>query len=422
MISNRYLAKLRFVDASVPQPQMRGQLSAGGRSSGAKMLFRREYRVLALARTLQDAWPEITMQPSTLLSSSRKATAVALAALAIACTRAEAAPRVNPEQTVDRASLSTAEVVERWFPKTLLLTGSLMPNNSASIAADGAGKVVETFIERGTTVKRGQILARLDASEAALTVAEADAGIDAARSREQNARLECERAEQLLARQVISQAAYDQAKAGCDGADSGLNLAKVHASRAAKQLGDSVIRAPFAGVVVERFVSTGEYVMPGARVARIIQVDPMRVELSVPEVLSGKLTPGQNVNFTVASLPEESFAAIVRYVAPAVEDRSRNLTVEALIEHSDPRLRPGMFATTRLVIGRERALAVPERAIGGDRSSPRAWVLSGDRLEERVLSLGDADGAVTPVKKGLASGEQVVVAPNAGLVDGLRVR
>jgi membrane fusion protein (multidrug efflux system) len=362
------------------------------------------------------------MQPSTPVFRLRRAAAVALTALAVACARAEASPQVHPEKTVDRASLTTVDVIERWFPKTLLLTGSLVANRSANIAADAAGKVIETFIERGTTVQRGQILARLDASEASLARAEAEAGIDAARSQEQNARLECERAEQLLAKEAISRAAYDQAKVSCDGASANLSLARVRASRAAKRLGDSLIRAPFAGVVVERFMSTGEYVLPGSRVARIIQLYPMRVELTVPETLSGKLTVGQGVSFTVASLPRETFMATVRYVAPAVEDRSRTLTVEALIDRPDPRLRPGMFASTRLLVGQEKALAIPERAIGGDRSSPRAWVLNGDRLEERVLSLGDTDSTVTMVKEGLVSGERVVIEPSTGLQDGLRIQ
>jgi membrane fusion protein (multidrug efflux system) len=422
MISKRYPAQSAIPRAAVPRPPSRGHLSAAGRSSATNSLIGREHRGAALARTLQEARPEISMQPSAPQSRFRRVTAVALAALTVACARAEAAPKPNPEKTVDRAGLTTTDVVERSFPKTLLLTGSLAPNQSASVAADGGGKVVETFVERGTTVKRGQILARLDASEAALAKAEAQAGVDAAHTREQNARLECERAEQLLAKEAISRAAYDQAKANCDGADSNLDLARVHASRAAKRVGDSLVRAPFSGVVVERFVSTGEYVLPGSRVARIIQVDPMRVELSAPEVLSAALAPGQSVSFTVASLPAETFVATVRYIAPAVEDRSRNLTVEALIDRPDPRLRPGMFATTRLVIAREKALAVPERAIGGDRSSPRAWVLSGDRIEERVLSLGERDDTMTMVKKGLAAGERVVVGPSPVLQDGLRVR
>jgi len=319
--------------------------------------------------------------------------------------------------------LTTVEVVERSFPKNLVLTGSLAPNQSSSVAADAPGKVIETLVERGTLVKRGQLLVRLDASEAALGRAEAEAGVDAARTQEHSASLECERAERLFANEVISRAAYEKAKAGCDGAGSNLTAASVRASRASKRLGDSLIRAPFSGVVVERFVSVGEYVAPGSRIARIIQVDPMRVELSVPEVLSGAVSQGQTVSFTVASLPEEHFPATIRFVGPAVEDHSRNLTVEAVIDRPDPRLRPGMFATTRLVVGKEKALAIPERAVGGDRSSPRAWVVSADdRIEERVLSLGDQDATVVMVKKGLARGERIVVQPGSKLHDGLHVR
>jgi membrane fusion protein (multidrug efflux system) len=323
---------------------------------------------------------------------------------------------------VDRSSLTTVDVSERVFPKTLLLTGSLEPNQSSNVASEGAGKVVKTFLERGSRVKKGEVIARLDASAAALAAAEASASAQTSKTQARHAKLECERAEKLFAERVISRAEYDQAKASCDSAGSSASAANARAARASKEVSDAVIRAPFSGVVMERFVSVGEYVMPGTKIARIVEVDPMRIELGVPEIASGKIAQDQTLRFEVASLPGRALSAKVRYVGPALEDRSRNLTVEAIVDHPDTALLPGMFATTRVAVGTERALAIPESAVGGDSSSPRVFVVSSDRIEERVVSLGEHDAGQVEVNKGLANGERVVNRPGADLRDGIALK
>jgi membrane fusion protein (multidrug efflux system) len=348
------------------------------------------------------------------------AAALALVIQPVACARAEAAPQraISARAPVE---VMTADVVERKFPKSLILTGSLAPNQSSRVATNRAGKVVKTYVERGTVVQQGDVLARLDADDAALVAAEARASAENARTQDRQAQLDCERAEQLFARNVISRAAYDQAKTGCDAASTSVEAAQARALLASRNVTDSVIRAPFAGQVVERFVSVGEYVAPGTPIARIIQVDPMRIELSVPETASGELSVRQRLDFSVAALPGERFEAKVRYIAPAIEGRSRNLTIEAVLDQPDPRLKPGMFVTTRLVIGQERALAVPASAVRGDAQSARAWVKLGHHLEERVIALGQRDGGVVAVKSGLARGERVVADPSPDQYDGQAV-
>jgi len=336
-----------------------------------------------------------------------------------ACARAEAAPSASEGPAPE--SVTTTEVTEATFPKTTLLSGSVVASQRAEIAADTAGKVVKTFVERGDVVAKGALLAQLDARDSSLGAAEASAAAEALRTQERHAKLECERAEKLLAQKVISRAEYDRQRASCDASAASTRAAGARAARAGKAVGDASIRAPFAGIVVERLVSVGEFVTPGRRVVVLVERDPLRVELSVPEAAVTKIAKGQELWFSVAPLPGERFRANVRFVGPVLDQRSRNLMVEALVEGDDRRLLPGMFATARLPVGEQRALSVPPSALVGRRDGSRVFVVHDGVAQERVVQLGESNAERVAVLKGLRPGERVVVEPPAGLTDGARV-
>lgn len=345
---------------------------------------------------------------------------VSMLALVSACARAEAAPA--PSASQEPVAVTTTEVTEQSFPKTTLLSGSLIASQRAEVAADTAGKVLQTFVERGDVVKKGALLAKLDARENAMSAAEASAAAEAARTQELHAKLECERSEKLLAQKVISRAEYDRQKASCDSSAASTRAARARAARAGKEVGDASIRAPFAGIVVERSVATGEFVVPGRRIAVLVQRDPLRVELAVPEAAVAKIAKDQELAFSVAPLPNERFKARVRYVGPVLEEKSRNLVVEALVESEDARLLPGMFATARLPVGEQRWASIPVGAVTGETGSPRVFVVSEGVVQERVVQLGESAGDRVAVLKGLKKGERVVVKPEPGLADGARVK
>lgn len=338
----------------------------------------------------------------------------------IACARAEAAPSPAPEPPA--ISVESSEVAERSMPRTLLLTGTLSAHEHSDVASDTSGKVVKTFVERGDIVKKGQLLAKLDASESSMNAAEAGASAKAADATAKNARLECERAENLIAQKAISRSEYDRMKASCESSASSSSAAWARASRASKEVADSMIRAPFAGVVVERFVSVGEFVNPGSKIASIVSKYPMRLELDVPEAAALKLSNGQKLGFSVAPVANESFDATVRFVGPVLDQKSRNLRVEAIVDKNDDRLKPGMFVTTRLIVGKENSLVIPASALGGTESSRRVFVIKDGRIQERVVQIGERDKKLVSVPKGLAKGERVVDRPTGDLRDGVAVK
>lgn len=353
---------------------------------------------------------------------------IALAALPLAaaagCARAGASERQAPIATPSAESVvtvTTAIVAQKPIARALVLTGTLTPNRRSDVAADANGKVIAAPIERGSIVAAGAMLVRLDRRGAALTDEEAQAQAASARTQQTLADTECARADKLFNAGAITQAEHDRAHTQCDASRSMAAAAAARARMASKNLGDAVVKAPFRGVVADRLVSEGEYVHADTRVATVVEIDPLRLELTVPEAAVGTLARAKEVVFEVAAFPGESFHGRVRYVGPAVRRQSRDLLVEAVVANPQRRLLPGMFATARLVLGSEPRPVVPATAVKREAETDRVYVVANGRAEERLVALGLRDGDVFAVMSGLNAGERVIAPLVPGLRDGTSV-
>ncbi|MDQ3211169.1 MAG: efflux RND transporter periplasmic adaptor subunit, partial [Acidobacteriota bacterium] len=183
------------------------------------------------------------------------------------------------------------------------------------------------------------------------------------------------------------------------------------------------IRAPFSGQIAERLVSIGDYVTRGARVATVVRIDPMRVELTVPEQSVSLVRVGQPVRVTVDAYPGEAFTATVRYVSPSLRADQRALTVEALARNSDGRLKPGLFATALIQQPQGApALLVPATAIETVAGTSRVYVVKEGKVEERIITAGETIDRHVEVTSGLAEGDVVAADPKGKLADGTPVR
>lgn len=348
---------------------------------------------------------------------------IALAAAAVGCARAEASQKPGATSEATPAiSVTTTDVALRVVPKFLTVTGTLVGNRESEVAADVSGRVVDTQVERGAFVEKGAVLARLDARNAALSRKEAAAQVAAARVQKDNASLECERAERLFEVNAISRAELDRTRASCRASDHSADAAQARQFMAEKSISDSIIRAPFAGMIVERDVDVGEYVTPGRRVATVVELNPLRLELTVPEFASTAVKVGSPVEFQLKAFPNERFSATVRYVGPVLRRATRDLIVEAHVENPEHRLRPGMFAEAQLRIGEQSLPVIPRSALTGDPTSPRVFVVRGDVIEERVVLTGTTDGDGVAILRGVAAGERIVTQPSKDVKDGVRVK
>ena len=367
---------------------------------------------------------------------------------------------VKAEAKPEPLTIEVANVESRPIDRYLRVTGSLVADEQAEVSAEAPGRVIATPVERGSRVSQGAVLARISPTEtsAQLLEAEANAGqIEArlglgatqafdskrvpdvmnAKASLDLAEAEFGRIKSLLDQKVVSQSEYDQRRAQVDAARQqyqmaenvaeqsyrSLEAARARIALARKAQADTTIRAPFSGVVAERLVSIGDYVTRGDRVATVVRVDPMRIELTVPEQAVSLIKVGQPVKISVDAYPGETFVAIVRYVSPSLNADQRALTVEAVAPNHDARLKPGLFATALIQQPVSTlALLVPSTAVETVAGTGRVYVVKGGKVEERIVTAGETMGPQIEITSGLSKGEVVAAAPKGHLADGVEVR
>ena len=364
----------------------------------------------------------------------------------------------------DPAALAIAvapvAAVEQPIARFIRVTGTLTAEEQAGVAAETAGRVVSTPVERGTPVREGTELIRLSAVETDASVKEAEANAaqiearlaqsaagsfdvnrvpEVANARANLALAESEfaRIEKLLAERVVSQSEYDQRKTAVEAARQqfesaknaaeqqyqALQAARARVTLARKAASDTIVRAPFDGLIAQRMVSTGDYVTRGMKVVEVVRITPLRVELTVPEQFVADVTVGQPVSFTVDAFQGRTFQGRVRYVSPSLRADQRALTVEAVVPNANGELKPGMFATALIEQPKKvPAVLVPATAVRVVAGTSRVFVVTGDRAEERIVTTGQKVGDVIEIAGGLKSGERVATENVGQLVDGIKVK
>jgi RND family efflux transporter MFP subunit len=356
-------------------------------------------------------------------------------------------------------AVAPVAAVEQPLARFIRATGSLMAEEQADVAAETAGRIVATPIERGTAVSPGSELVRVAAADSDAQAKEAEANAaqiearlgltpgatfdvnNVAEVRNAKASLdlaqsEFSRIESLMQQKVVSQAEYDQrrtqveaarqqyesAKNGAAQQYQQLQAARARVAIARKALADTSVRAPFDGLVAERFVSVGDYVTKGMKVASVVRVNPLRIQMTVPEQYVSLVAVGQPVTFEVDAYQGRQFAGSIRYVSPALEANQRALTVEASVPNAKGELKPGLFATALIRQPKQTpAILVPADAVRVSNGTSRVFVVNGDRVEERIVTVGQRVDALLEIVNGLKAGEQVATKNVPQLTDGAKI-
>ena len=337
--------------------------------------------------------------------------------------KASATPQKAPASGALPASVKvdTVAVESAPLPRVLPLTGNLLPHEDASVAAGAAGKVVEAPVERGQRVKKGDVLARLDARISSAQAQEAQATAEVARAQAQVAEAECRRSTALFEGGGEPASQHERTLANCKVSAAQVAASEARARLTASALADMTIRAPFDGVVAERHISVGEYVAQQSPVVTLLATDTLRLELTVPEAYASDVRVGQEVKFSPSMDPSRTFTARLTYVGPTVRKASRDLVVEAVVQNKDRQLTPGLFVQATLALGEQRQAVVPQAALREEGAQARVYVVKAGRLEERLVQVGQRLGDKAGILRGVEPGEQVVATARDGLRDGLKV-
>jgi RND family efflux transporter MFP subunit len=184
-----------------------------------------------------------------------------------------------------------------------------------------------------------------------------------------------------------------------------------------------VVYAPISGYVADRPADLGEYVSTSTKVATIVRTNPLRVRIDIPEQAISSVRPGQSVSVSVSAYPDRTFAGRVARISPNVSAQSRTLTVEAEVGNSENLLKPGQFATIRILLPQtEPATLVPARAVRAEGPTSRVFVIRDGVAQERLVQTGQAEGDLVEIRGNVAPDELVATSNVEQLADGVPVR
>jgi membrane fusion protein, multidrug efflux system len=339
---------------------------------------------------------------------------ILMLAAVTACNRAESAGKGHdgpggpgggpPAMPVETAAARSDTVVD-----AILATGQIEALQSIELRPDVEGRLIQILVREGSLVSRGMPLFKIDDAELKAQVDQITAERDLARQ-------SLNRTRELLSQKASSQSELERAEATMRSNEAQLDLLKVRLDR-------TLVRAPFAGVMGQRFVSLGDYVTTDTKLAALQTVSPQRASFQVPERYADQLKVGQQVSFRVASLPGRTFTGNVDFVDPIVQLPGRTITVKARVPNPRRELQSGMFIEARLATAvRPSAVVIPEDAVIPLQGTNFVWVVADGKASRRQVELGVRTPGFVEIRKGVENTEQVVVGGQERLAEGAPVQ
>ena len=407
--------------------------------------------------------------------------------LAAGCGSKQAVQAVSPSQ-VTAVGVNTAVAIEREVPADFEETGTFIADESSDIAPPVAGRVISTPVDVGAHVVQGQVICELDHRDAQLKldqaraqlaeatasvrqaqtriglvdgkfdpakvpeVAAAQANYQSALAQARLAAADAQRYANLVATGDVSKSAYEKARTQQETAEALANSArqqyeasingarqsneviltsqasldgvKAQLAQAEKGVADTTIRAPFDGFITARPVAAGEYVALTNKIATIVKIASLRLDLQTPEQRASQAHVGDAVVARVNAYPGREFEGKVSAINQSVDPNSRIFILEARFDNPKAELKPGMFATARVrQPGGVQAVFVPRTAVVRDKTtdSNQAFVIQDGKARLRVVQIGDAIDNSVRVVSGVAAGEVVALNNQNELFDGAPV-
>ncbi len=300
--------------------------------------------------------------------------------------------------------------------------GTLNPYEEVIVSAEVDGILKEVKVDNGTAVSRGMLLSVIDDTDYGLEVKRAEAALRQANATLSNTKLEFERKQSLYKEQLVTQQQFDDVSTRLSLSESDVERARASLSLAKQKLIKTRIYSPLSGYVKEKKVSAGDYVKNGTNLFVIIQNNPLKLNFTVTEKDVGKLRKGQDVTFKIDAFPDKEFTGKVNIIYPSLEERTRTLQVEALVQSPGNLLKPGLFAHVMLYTGAEKdTIVVHIISLLYEEEKIKVFVVEGDRAKERFVKAGQKYGEMMEIVEGLKGGERVVIAGQQNLSEGVKV-
>ena len=306
--------------------------------------------------------------------------------------------------------------------RTVTASGALAARRDQPVGVSGeGGRVSEVYVDAGSWVRQGQVLASIDRAVQGQEAAQLSAQIQVARADAALAQNELDRSQSLVGRGFVSKADLDRKRAARDAAAARVRVAQAQLGASQARIGRLDVRAPTAGLILSRSVEVGQIVSPGSgglfRLARGGEME-MRASLSQQDLAS--VREGMSASVSPIGI-DRSFAGRVWQISPVIDPASRQGEVRIAIPY-DPSIRPGGFAEARIVAGGTTAPLLPQSAVLSDQDGNYVYIVNAkNEIERRAITVGSVDDSGVTVTAGLSGQEAVVLSAGPFLNPGQKV-
>ena len=349
-----------------------------------------------------------------------------LSATAMACGRKEAAADgATKVSTVSVGPENITVITVSTLNSGPAISGSLVADKTAAIRAEVGGAVVAVLRDPGAHVSRGTPLARIDDSAIRDSWLSAKSGVTQAQLASDIGKREQERSEKLLAAGAIAENALEAARRGNLAAQAQLDDAKARVASAQKNLDNTVVKAPYDGIVSERQVNPGDIVAPGAPLFTVVDPGTMRLEGTVPADQLGAVRIGAPVKFSVTGYPGRTFTGAITNIYPSADPQTRQVRLYARIPNAGRGLVAGLYATGRVSSTTRDGLTAPLNAVDQRGIKPAVVRIKNGRVERVEVTIGLRDEGTERVEisgGGVASGDTLLVGAAQGITPGTPVK
>ena len=335
--------------------------------------------------------------------------------------QAQSAPVKDPVIELSAIDLATAHVVE--LTSGLPISGALKAVNSAIVKARVPGELQGLTVREGDRVEAGQVIARVESTEYADRVRQAQQQADAAKAQVEIAQRQVDNNAALVRQGFISKTAADNSLASLNTAQANHRAAQAGIDVLRKSLADTVLRAPISGQVSQRLAQPGERVAPEARIVEIVDLSRLELEASISPADSVAVRVGQQALLRIEGVAQPVAATVAR-INPSAQAGSRSVLIYLTVA-AQPGLRQGLFAQGQLATETQRALAVPLNAVRTDKPLPYVQVVKGDRIAHRTVQTGvrgEVDGELWVAVQGVADGVRVLRGAAGVVREGTQVK
>ncbi len=276
----------------------------------------------------------------------------------------------------------------------IFTTGTLIANENVELASERSGLIQQIYLEEGKTVKKNELLVKINDSELQAQLKRAQFRLTLAKDREL-------RQKQLLDKGGISQEEYDATL-------NEVNVLQAEVRLIEAQIDKTEIRAPFDGQIGLKYVSEGSYINPSTRIATLQDIDPIKIDFSVPERYAPQIEVGNKISFTVSG-SGQTFYAEVYAKEPRIDTETRSLQVRAKSDNKEGRLLPGAFADLELTLSTvEDALMVPSISLVPELQGQKVFVIKNGLVQPQSVETGLRTAKKVQIIKGIAAGDSVL--------------